>query len=484
MNKTFIKDFFLVFASNGIGLLLSVVMNLIMPIIFKDSVAAYGYVQLYLLYVSYYYIFDFGLCNGVYLIEGGKEYSALNRGLYSGQFIALGISQILVGIVICILSAIFVADGNKQYVFFIVAVNIVFMQLKTLLLMIDQATNRIKEYSITIIICKLSNTLVILLALLFGIRDFQLLIVLLTVGEVVSCLYAAKDCKELLLYKPEPFWLIWHEIKDNIRAGFSILISGVSAMLMMGFTRLAIEEQWGIELFAKVSFTIGLSNMFMLFINAVSVVLYPQMKRTSDDKYIALYNQMRNILMLLLIVALIMYYPMRLLLDAILPEYHESLIYMAILLPICLYSSKMALLLQTYMKVLRLERKLMKVNLIALLVAVISTILSVFIWKDLTISVFSILLSQTFRTIYAELILSKYIRIHVWKDIIYEFTITVVFVAANWKVGGWLGMGIYLVTVAAYVLLKRKAIIGLLHSLLSHFHKDKKINQFPTEGSL
>ena len=477
MNRTFIKDFFLVFASNGIGLLLSLVMNIILPIIFKDSVAAYGYVQLYLLYVSYYYIFDFGLCNGVYLIEGGKEYNTLNRGHYSGQFWVLGISQVIVGIVITVLASIVVSDGNKQFVFFIVAANIVFMQLRTLLLMIDQATNRIKQYSNAIIICKLLNTVAILLASLFGIRDYKLLIVLLTVGEVASCIYAGKDCKELLLCKPEPLLLIWHGIKDNIRAGFSILISGLSSMLVMGFTRLAIEEQWGIEMFAKVSFTIGLSNMFMLFINAVSVVLYPQMKRTSDEKYITLYDQLRNLLMLLLITALLLYYPMRILLEYILPEYHESLSYMAILLPICLYSSKMALLLQTYMKVLRLERKLMKVNLIALFVAVTATVISVFILNDMTISVLSILLSQAFRTIYAEIILSRYIRIHVLKDIAYEFAITVVFVVANWLIGGWLGMMIYFVVLLFYVLVKCKEIKVLLHALPHRANKLPKVRQ-------
>ncbi len=477
MVRKFYKDFFLVFTTNIIGLFLSAVMNLVMPVIFKDSVAAYGYVQLYLLYVSYYYIFDLGLCNGVYLIEGGKEYCSLNRGLYSGQFIALGISQSIVGIVISVLASIFVTDTNKQIVFFIVAVNIVFMQWKTLLMAIDQATNRIKEYSITNIICKLLNAVVILLALLIGIRDYKLLIILLTVGEVVSCIYAAIDCRKLLLCKPEPISLIWQGIKDNIRAGFSILISGLSAMLMMGFTRLAIEGQWGIELFAKVSFTIGLSNMFMLFINAVSVVLYPQLKRTSDEKYIPLYEQLRNILMLLLITALLLYYPMRLLLEYILPEYHESLSYMAILLPICLYSSKMALLIQTYMKVLRLERKLMKVNLIAMLVSVIATIISVFIMNDLTMSVLSILLSQAFRTIYAEIMLSRYIRIHVIRDIVYESAITVVFVVANWMIGGWFGVGIYFIALLLYVSLKLKKIREMLHTLPHRTHKLPKVQQ-------
>ncbi len=468
MKRKFIKDFFLVFTSNGIGLILSFVMNIILPVVFKDSVAAYGYVQLYLLYVSYYYIFDFGLCNGVYLIEGGKEYHELNRSLYSGQFIVLAVSQALVGIVISVLSALFVADVNKQFVLFIVAANIVIMQLKTLLMAIFQATNRIKEYSVTIITCKLLNALVILFVLLVGIREYKLLIVLLTIGEVASGLYAGINCKELILYRPGPLQLIWHEIKENIRAGISILVSGVSAMLMLGFTRLAIEEHWGIETFAKVSLTIGLSNMFMLFINAVSVVLYPQLKRTNDEKYISLYDQIRSILMIFLIAAILLYYPIRLLLEYILPEYHEGLIYMAILLPICLYSSKMALLLQTYMNVLRLERKLMTVNLIALFVAVATTILSVFIFKSLTLSVFSILLSQAFRTIYAEIVLSKHIHIRVLKDIIYELAITLVFVSANWLIGGWPGMLIYFIAFAAYAMLKHNVIKEMLRYLPFH----------------
>lgn len=56
-----------------------------------------------------------------------------------------------------------------------------------------------------------------------------------------------------------------------------------------------------------------------------------------------------------------------------LPEYTDSLMYMALLFPMCIYEGKMSLLINTYLKTLREEKAMLKVNLIALGFALILT---------------------------------------------------------------------------------------------------------------
>ena len=77
------------FMSNVIHLLISTVTVLIIPKFV--GVETYGYYQLYLFYISYAGVAYFGWCEGIYLREGGKYYSELDKGQYSAQFRLLGL---------------------------------------------------------------------------------------------------------------------------------------------------------------------------------------------------------------------------------------------------------------------------------------------------------------------------------------------------------------------------------------------------------
>ncbi len=465
MKNSFKKNFSMVFLSNCIGFVLSVTMGFVLPIVFKSSIDAYGYVQLYLLYVSYYYIFDFGLSNGIYLKEGGRSYQELDAGVYSGQFRILVAVECLLSIIIVLYALFNITSSDKQLIAFMVAINIVIMLARTYATVILQSTSRIKEYSLTIITVKALNAAAVIVALLSGIRNYRIFIVLLTLGEFLAMVYSVVCCKDKLFAKSAPVSVLKKELKQNVSAGLNIIISGAAAMLMAGFARLMIENKWGIDAFAKISFTVSISNMFMLFINAVAVVLYPKLRNTAKDRQIVLYNKMRDALMGMMFVGITVYYPLREVLSRILPEYSESIKYMAILLPICLYNSKMSLLIQTYMNVLRLEKKLMRVNIISLAFSVLLTIISVYYMQNITLAVISMLVSQVFRTVLAEIVLSRKLNIYPVKDILYELILTIMFVICNWFISGILGAIIFIICVIGYLFFKRDRILSALKEL-------------------
>ena len=156
---------------------------------------------------------------------------------------------------------------------------------------------------------------------------------------------------------------------------------------------------------------------------------------------------------------LIFYYPAYKILSMWLPQYAESLRYAAILLPMCVYESKMSLLVNTYYKALRLENLMMKCNIAALAVSVVCTLVSIMLLNSVTAAIISILVVLIFRCILSEVILSTKISVNVVKDIFIELAMTVAFILCNWYLG-LVGMIIYAFCYAIYLFIKKQDILG------------------------
>ena len=60
--------------------------------------------------------------------------------------------------------------------------------------------------------------------------------------------------------------------------------------------------------------------------------------------------------MFVLLGAFVFYYPLKIILTRILPGYAESIRYMALMFPVCIFDSKISLLVNTYLKALRKEK--------------------------------------------------------------------------------------------------------------------------------
>ncbi len=99
----FIINVIYTFFANGFSLFISMIVMLLLPRFL--NISGYGYWQLYVLYTGYLGLFHLGLCDGVYLKFGGKQYSDLDKNKYSQQFKLLSIYiLVLVGIAVVVLN--------------------------------------------------------------------------------------------------------------------------------------------------------------------------------------------------------------------------------------------------------------------------------------------------------------------------------------------------------------------------------------------
>lgn len=459
MNKKsldLIKNFSYTISSNLISLLISTIVVLVVPKLI--GVEEYGYWQLYIFYTSYVGFLHLGWNDGIYLRYGGKHYKDLDKKLFYSQYYMLALLQFAIAILIILFSSIYLKDFNRIFIIQMTAIALILVNLRFMLLFILQATNRIKRYAQITMIDRVLYIFIIVMLLIVGIRDYKMMIGADLVGKLISLTFAMFSCKDIVFRKVKDFYFSINEAIMNINVGIKLMLSNIAGKFIIGFVKLGIERNWDISTFGKVSLTLSISNLLMLFINAVGVIMYPILRRTEERKLPDIYLTMRDILMLVLLGALITYYPLKSILSTWLPDYKDSLMYMAILFPIVIFEGKMSLLINTYLKALRKEKLILFINVITVVISGVVTIITTFILSSLDLAIMSIVFLLGLRGILAEFLLSRVMTISINKDVILEMMMSLIFIFTAWSIDSPIGMAIYVVAYMIYIYLKKESL--------------------------
>jgi len=457
--------------ANGINMVLSILLVLVVPKIL--GVKEYAYWQLYTFYTTYIGFFHFGIVDGIYLKYGGKKYDELDKPYFNRQFWILVIIEICVAAALIIGVRFVIADTDKQFILAMSGLCCVVYLPRVMLQYLLQATNRIVEFAQNQILEKVFYAVFITAALVFGVRDYQALILSDLLSKAITLALLVIICKDFIFLKLEKLFQGIREAIDNMSIGIKLLLSNIASMLITGIVRFAIENQWSVEVFGKLSLTMTASNLLMVFIGAVSIIVYPILRNVSREKMPQIYETLRCILMLLVLGLLLVYYPAKYLLSVWLPQYAESLRYMALLFPICVFESKMSMLVTTYLKALREEKMIMKINITVMALTLILTLIAAYFIGNLTLTIILLPLLMATRNILGEIALMKTLGVKVVKDIIYEVILAVVFIAASWNIQSFWCMVIYLFAYIVYVLLKRNDIKAALMQVKVFFVKER-----------
>jgi len=440
------------FSSNLLSLLISTITILIVPKFI--GVVEYGYWQLYLLYVSYTGLMQLGWCDGVYLRYGGKEYEKLNKKLISSQFWYIMVFYILFSLILLLPMYFFKAYLNLQMIFWALISGFITTP-RGIPYYILQATNNIKQYAKITMIDRGAFCIILITLLVIGCKDYHFIIVSDIAGKLCAFVVTTYFCRDIIFSKITTFKESIIEACKNLNAGFKLMVANIASQLILGIVRLNIESYWGIEVFGKVSLTLSISNLFMVFINAVAIIMFPMLRKISDERLPNLYRNIRTILMLPILFVLVFYYPLREILILWLPQYAEGLRYMALLIPIIVYESKMSLLVNTYLKSLRKEKQMLIINLLTVVISLIISNITVYWMNNLDLTIIAIVVILAFRSILAEIYISSVLKIEVLKDIVLELIMSFLFILSSWFIGGWQGVGVYFITYLIYFFIKK-----------------------------
>lgn len=452
------RNFSYTLSSNLISLFISSMVIFVVPKLI--GLEEYGYWQVYLFYSSYVGFLHFGWNDGIYLRYGGDEYESLDKKIFNSQFWMLFTFQSILALCIVIgLEVFLVNEGAEIYILRTVAINLVITNTRYMLLYILQATNRMREYSKSVILDRLIYALLIVVFLMLQSNTYRPMILSDLVGKLISLFYLIYICRDIVIKKVSNFYFSFKETKENIKVGINLMFANIASNLIIGIIKFGIQRIWSVVVFGKISLTLNVSNLLMTFINALSLAIFPLLRKTNKKNLAHFYFVIRNFLMIALLALLIIYYPLKGMLSQWLPQYEDSLEYMALTFPMIVYEGKVALLTNTYLKTLREEKQILKVNIITVLASLFSTTFFAFYLKNLVLTMVSIVFLLMFRSVLSEIILSKYININIKKDIILESLLTGVFMLTSWFINSGIGIILYLIFYCIYVVSKKNDIL-------------------------
>lgn len=342
-------------------------------------------------------------------------------------------------------------ENNKYYVFLYIILSIMLVLPRTFVSIILQVSNRMKEYSVLLIIERIFYASLLAIMLVCDVRSFKILLLSDLTGKVISLIYGLGCCSNMIFIRPEFTKKTFLEIKDNICAGIFLVLWNISSLLITGIVQFFIENRWNMETFSKVSLTFNISRMLMVIINSVSVVMFPLIKNVKQEEFPNLYIQIRKAAMIILMAILIFYYPMRIILTIWLPQYADSFKYVALLLPMCIFESKSEMLVSTFLKAMRKETILFKCNLIIIFISLSFSYIIVYMMSSLVLAVLSITIFLMVKSILLEYFVSKVIPIKVKKDIVIESIIVLVFIACSWFINSLVSCLMYLLVYTIYL---------------------------------
>lgn len=460
--KSLLKNMSYTLSSNAITLVISVLLTLFVPKLLGTE--EYAYWQLYIFYTSYVGFFHLGWIDGIYLKIGGENYEELDQRSLGTQFWLLNVLELVIGIGISLWALFFVQGEMKQIILIYTAICGVITIARTFLLFILQSTSRIQEYAKFTRYDRMFYFVLAMTYLILGGRNVQFLILLDIIARLIVLIMCGKSCQSLILPPFAKVKDVYPEIIDNIRIGSKLMLANVASMLIVGIIRLGIERQWNVTVFGKISLTLTISNLFLTFINAIGVVLFPLLRKTEHSKLVQFYDAVRQLLMAGLYGMLLFYYPARVILGAWLPKYTDALVYMAILFPMFIYESKMSLLINTYLKTLRKEKTILMVNVVSLAFSLVFTYLFAVKLHNLFLTVLAIIIVLAIRCNLAEMALSKELSLKIWQDIFLETILTVIFVFVSYFLPMKESIVIYFVSYLVYLAVKAKTLKGSLQS--------------------
>ncbi|MBO1301323.1 hypothetical protein, partial [Enterococcus sp. DIV1271a] len=303
--KAVIKNLYYTVAANFATLGISVLLNLFVPKLL--GITEYSYWQLYVFYSSYVGFLHLGWIDGIYLKTGGEEYNNIDKRSLGSQFWYLMMFEVFISSLAVVWAYFFMPREYQAIILMLTALVSVVTITKTFILYIFQSTNRIKEYA------QLSRNdrylYVIFIGIYFALggRDFYWLIIMDILSKLIITIWGMTRIKDMLSVKVISLKELVPEILDNINIGSKLMLSSIASMLIMGTIRFFVQQKWSIETFGKLSFTLSISNMFLTFINAIGIVMFPLLRRTNQSKLPSLFRMLRGVFVPLTYAILLFY---------------------------------------------------------------------------------------------------------------------------------------------------------------------------------
>lgn len=452
--KQFIKIMIGAMGANVVRLMISVILTLLLPKLMGQE--QYSYWQLYLFYGTYLAYTSLGWCEGVTLKYGGAHYEELDKPLIIGQIWMLFGYELLVFGGLWLVVSVLKIQQIKSILLMQACGSAVLDIVRYMVQSVLHTVNRIQDYVRVVLLERLCFIGAAGIALVLGFDSAFALIGCEILGRLFSMLFSFWVIRDMVRTKPAPRKETLREAKSEISIGSKLLWALLAGQLVIGIIRFAIEQKWGILQFGQISLTISLSSMIVSCVSAISVVIFPMIKRMRQDQMARIYTPIRILMSVSIWAVFLFFVPFKWMLTHWLPQYSGALDYMVLLFPLCLFESRTAMLTTTYLKAYREEKNILKVNVVTVLLSVLAAGLTVFVAENLTLAVLAITLLCMVKGYMTEFYVCRHLAFPLLRELLIESMLMTLFMVTGWYCSNLVAIVLYSLGYIIYLLLERR----------------------------
>lgn len=372
MHNRFLRDLLSVIIGNGVSLLSSVFIILIIPKFMK--VSEFGYFKIFTLYASYAGLLHFGFVDGILLKYSGYSYDDLDKTKFRLDSKFFVIFQLLISIIIIILSMILLSPKYK-ILSLLISIDSVLVNITTYLQFISQATMMFKQLTIRNIIQSILRILAILFLVWIYIAKIinqifaSYLIFLWVLIDFLLMSWYILSYKDIFVGDTLSIKGNWQGLMNIFKIGLPLTTSYQISTLTYNLDNQFVSTLYSTKIYGTYAFAYSLMALVNVVINAISIVLLPNLKKMSRNEMIVHFNTYVLLISILVFGGIISYYPLCFIVKFFLPEYIHSLIYLKIIFPGLGLSSCINAVFFTYYQVLNKTTLYFKIGMLILVIS-------------------------------------------------------------------------------------------------------------------
>lgn len=337
------------------------------------SVEGYGLYKTFTLYTTYIGFFSLGMIDGIVLDYGDKDFDKLDRPTFRGYFKWYFLINSFFALIIF---GIGVLIGNRDLKFILIMVSIYMIAVNFMgyYQQISQCTQRFKEYSVRKILQSVLNILIVgfLFAVYLkqGAIDYEWYIFLLILINVALTVWYIYTYREISFGKAAVLFELKSQVIHLIKIGLPLLVANLCSTLILTLDRQFVNILFNTSEYAVYAFAYSMLSLVTVATSAFSVVLYPALKRTTDETMKDNFDLLICAVLVLIYGAISIYFPMNFFIKWFLPGYADSLIIFRIIFPGIAISSAITVVIHNYYKVLGENYSYFKKTILVLLVSI------------------------------------------------------------------------------------------------------------------
>lgn len=429
-----------VLVANVVYLFGSAILTLVVPR-YMDPFE-FGLWQLYHLYGLYLSYATFGYSDGIQLRLGGLRYREVPRQQVRTGFALLVLGDALLFALLC--AGFYVFSDQDPSLLVLAAVGALAYVPRLLLTTVFQVTGAVRRFAAVMVVERVVIVVGTLLALTAGAQDAVVLVQVDVIGKYVGLALALWVGRHALRGGRRPLRETWAIFWRDCRDGAYVLGGNLSAVLIQALVRLVIVAVWGVVVFGQATLALQFASLFMVVVTSVSVAAFPNLKRLELSGYPAAYLRLSHQLVRPVVLSIGLYFPAVVLLDRWLPAYDQVGSFLAILFPICIYESRSRGLAAPYLKALRMERAILRINLLALVLTMAIALVAAFVLEQLYLTLLAIVIGMAFRAFASERAVARRLSAPLLRGWRLETPVVIVFLvvtalgsSSGCSSGGW-----------------------------------------------